>query len=403
MPENSPLKETRLNETVLVDQHKAMDGKLVDFGGWNMPLHYGSQMEEHHKVRQSAGMFDVSHMTVVDVAGRQTKAYLQTLLANDVAKLSVEGKALYSAMLNERGGVIDDLIVYWLGGDSYRLIVNCATREKDLVWLDQQSESFDVDIRERNDVSMIAVQGPQARSIVDGVLDEFYGINADAQSALHDLEIFQGIALNIGLDDSGQNEWFVARTGYTGEDGYELIVPNEKAAEFWQKLFDGGVAPCGLGARDTLRLEAGMNLYGHEMDEQTSPLLANMAWTVSWTPESRDFIGRGALVSQKNEGIEYALVGLVLEDKGVLRAGQRVQQTDVLADVAENKSSEQVDPEAQSGMITSGSYSPTLGKSIALARLPKNYSGSCFVRIRNKLLSAKIVKPNFVRHGKSLV
>ena len=383
-----------LFETVLVDKHRAMGGKLVDFGGWNMPLHYGSQMEEHLQVRRDAGMFDVSHMTVVDVSGADAKRFLRYLLANDVDKLKVSGKALYSAMLNESGGVIDDLIVYLrddLGcnnsgsdssspGDQYRLIVNCATREKDLAWIDAQSSGFDVTIQERSVFAMIAVQGPNARNKVDALLSDH---------ELGDLTVFQGKTLSI----SGK-EWFVARTGYTGEDGYEILLPGEHAENFWQQLADTGVAPCGLGARDTLRLEAGMNLYGHEMDEETSPLVANMEWTVAWSPESRDFIGRSTLEKEKTGGLSHKLVGLVLTGKGVLRAEQVVLASEDI---------ERVDDIDAGGIVTSGSFSPTLSCSVALARVPVHFKGECIVRIRNKMLPVKIVKPAFVRKGLSLI
>lgn len=358
-----------LKTTPLVHAHQVMGAKLVDFGGWNMPLHYGSQVEEHHCVRQTAGMFDVSHMTIVDVRGTEAKAWLQKLLANDVGKLSTPGKALYSGMLNDQGGVIDDLIVY-LMDEGYRVVVNCATREKDLAWMQQQAEGFSVELLERPDLAMIAVQGPQARALVNDL------INAPQ---LSELAVFQGVALD--------NNMFVARTGYTGEDGYEVILPAEAAEEFWQRLHEAGVKPCGLGARDTLRLEAGMNLYGHEMDETVSPLVANMGWTLAWEPASRNFIGRAALEQQKQNGVKEKLVGLVLQDKGVLRAEQKV----VLAE------------SAQEGVITSGSFSPTLGKSIALARVPVEIGVQCQVEIRNKLLQAAVVKPCFVRNGKSVI
>ncbi len=361
-----------LKETVLVEAHKELGAKLVDFGGWNMPLHYGSQIEEHHAVRNGAGMFDVSHMTVVDISGAQSKSFLQVLLANDVARLKVVGKALYSAMLNENGGVIDDLIVY-LTQDGYRLVVNCATREKDLAWICQQAELFEVEVTERPELAMIAVQGPKARVLADDVI----GVD------LSSLSVFQ----SADLSGQGNEGWFVARTGYTGEDGYEVILPKDDAVAFWDALIAAGVSACGLGARDTLRLEAGMNLYGHEMDDEVSPLVANMAWTVAWEPSERNFIGREVLENDRELGLSHKLVGLVLREKGVLRAGQSVH-TKVCED---------------EGVITSGTFSPTLGYSIALARVPLSFSESAEVQIRNKRLPVKIVAPNFVRHGKSLV
>lgn len=360
------------HKTPLYAVHQEMGGKLVDFGGWDMPLHYGSQLEEHHKVRQAAGMFDVSHMTVVDVTGPNAKAYLQRLLANDVAKLdNLVGKALYSGMLNQQGGVIDDLIVYNMDG-WYRVVVNCSTREKDLDWMHAQKSDFDVTLNERADLAMIAIQGPKAIELTQSCLNEAQ------QKISAGLKVFQG--LTVG-------DWFIARTGYTGEDGYEIMLPNTQAESFWRALAGAGVAPCGLGARDTLRLEAGMNLYGHEMDESVSPLSANMGWTISWEPATRDFIGRSALEKQKADPTTQELVGLVLRERGVMRAEQSVA----------------IDGIDTKGIITSGTFSPTLGFSIALARVPKNSATQLQVEMRGKWVSVEKVAPNFVRQGKTLV
>ncbi|MEH6508328.1 glycine cleavage system aminomethyltransferase GcvT [Halopseudomonas aestusnigri] len=356
--------------TPLYDQHLAAGAKMVDFGGWEMPINYGSQLEEHHQVRRAVGMFDVSHMTVVDVAGSEAQAYLQYLLANDVARLKTPGKALYSGMLNEAGGVIDDLIVY-LASDGYRVVVNAATREKDLAWMNSQAESFAVKLTERAELAMIAVQGPQALELVKSV------VNDDRAALISDLKPFQGLA---------SGDWFIGRTGYTGEDGLEIMLPAEQSAEFWQTLLAAGCKPCGLGARDTLRLEAGMNLYGSDMDESISPLAANMAWTIAWEPAERDFIGRQALEAQKAAGDQPKLVGLVLEERAVLRGHQKV----IVDGVGE-------------GEITSGTFSPTLGYSIALARVPRVTGSSAKVEIRGKLLDVRVVKPCFVRNGQSVI
>ena len=353
--------------TALYQKHLESKGKIVDFGGWDMPIHYGSQIEEHHAVRQDVGMFDVSHMTVVDIRGAQAEAYLQKLLANDVAKLKTTGKALYSGMLNAQGKVLDDLIVYRMDG-WFRVVVNCATREKDLAWMRQQAAGFTVDIEERPTFAMIAIQGPNARSKVAQVL------GAEAASIVDELKIFVG---------KPWGEWFLARTGYTGEDGLEIMVPEADAPEFWQNLLAAGVKPCGLGARDTLRLEAGMNLYGSDMDESVSPLAANMGWTIAWEPAERQFIGRSVLEAEKAPGDHPVMVGLVLETRGVLRGHQKV----ICADGAE-------------GEITSGTFSPTLGYSIALARVPATIGASAQVEIRGKLLDVKVVRPPFVRNGK---
>jgi aminomethyltransferase len=356
--------------TPLYDLHLALGAKMVDFGGWDMPLHYGSQVEEHHQVRRDCGVFDVSHMTVVDVQGTQAQAYLQHLLANDVARLQSPGKALYSAMLNEQGGVIDDLIVY-LTDDGYRVVLNASTRDKDLAWMRQQGAEFDVQLHERSELAMLAVQGPHARSKTAELVSQ-----ARAE-LIRTLKPFEG---------QPEGDWFIARTGYTGEDGLEIILPAAEVVAFLNDLVGAGIAPIGLGARDTLRLEAGMNLYGQDMDEAVSPLAANMAWTIAWEPASRGFVGRSALQQQKAEGVTQRLVGLVLEERGVLRAHQ-VVRVEGLGE----------------GEITSGSFSPTLGKSIALARVPAATSERAEVEIRGKWYPVRVVKPSFVRAGKALI
>ena len=358
-------------KTALYDKHIQYGGKIVDFAGWQMPINYGSQIEEHHQVRQDAGMFDVSHMVILDLKGDAVKPFLQYLLANDVAKLKQSGKALYSCMLTEDGGVIDDLIVYYMDDQWFRMVVNAATRDKDIAWISKQAEKFNVAVNERPELAMVAVQGPNARDKALKVLP------IDASQAAADLGRFVGVA---------SGDWFVARTGYTGEDGFEIMVPESEVATFWDALVEAGVKPCGLGARDTLRLEAGMNLYGTDMDETTSPLISGLGWTIALEPAERNFIGRQALEAEKAEGIQQKLVGLVLEDKGVLRGHQKV----VVEGVGE-------------GEITSGTFSPTLKQSIALARVPAATTDRCQVEIRGKLLNARVVKPVFVREGQSLL
>ncbi len=358
-------------QTPLHDEHLRQGAKMVDFAGWDMPIHYGSQVEEHHAVRRGAGMFDVSHMTVVDLGGARCRDFLRLLVANNVDKLQDAGKALYSCMLNERGGVIDDLIIYFLRDDFFRLVVNSATRDKDLAWIGRQAQPFAVRVTERPELAMVAVQGPQARERVLGLLDP------DDRERAALLPPFFAAALD---------DWFIARTGYTGEDGFEIMLPGDAAVALWRGLEAAGVRPCGLGARDTLRLEAGMALYGADMDEDVTPLEAGLNWTVGWEPQDRDFIGRAALERQRAEGVPRKLVGLVLEDRGVLRNHQKV----VVAGIGE-------------GEITSGSFSPTLGRSIALARVPAATGERCQVEIRGRLLEARVVKPPFVRHGEVLV
>jgi aminomethyltransferase len=353
------------SKTALFNAHQQAGAKIVDFGGWDMPINYGSQIEEHHFVRKNVGMFDVSHMTVVDVQGVQSREYLRYLLANDVDKLLIDGKALYSGMLDKNAGVIDDLIVYRMPKD-YRVVVNCGTREKDLTWMAKQAKNFDVELKERADLAMIAVQGPEA-------IDSVKKLKTDDIALIESLAVFQGLE---------KGSWMYCRTGYTGEDGLEVILPNEEAEAFWNDLVEIGVKPCGLGARDTLRLEAGMNLYGSDMDESVSPLESNMAWTVAFSDE-RDFIGKNALLEQKQAGVPNKLVGLVLEARGVLRGHQKVCLN-----------GEEV------GEITSGSFSPTLGYSIALARVSQSLTDACQVDMRGKQIDVKIVKPPFVRFGK---
>lgn len=357
---------TMTKRTALYKQHIKCQGKMVDFGGWEMPIHYGSQIEEHHSVRQKAGMFDVSHMTIVDIKGAKVEIYLSKLLANDVSKInSTPGKALYSCLLNEQGFVIDDLIVYFMQNKWFRVIVNSSTREKDLAWFKSQNKDFCIEIVEQSELAMIAVQGPESIKIANKIL----GVKANFKP-------FSAIELN---------DIFIARTGYTGEDGYEIICPNEQADELWQQFIDAGVTPCGLGARDTLRLEAGMNLYGNDMDESQSPLESGLSWTLAMKDE-RDFIGRTALQKQKNNGLQYKLVGLILEGKGMLRDHQEIVSDGI----------------SQTGEVTSGSFSPTMQKSIAFARIPIAMKGNCLVQIRKKQVPAKIVQPPFVRNGKVL-
>ena len=354
-----------MHRTPLYAAHAAAGARMVEFVGWEMPINYGSQMDEHHYVRSDAGMFDVSHMTVVDIRGREARRYLSYLLANNVARLQQPGKALYSCMLNEKGGVMDDLIAYFLDEEWFRLVVNAATRDKGLAWLERQSTDFSVAVTEHHELAMIAVQGPSARNKVHQVL------------APEDAAAAEGLAPFTG---AFAGELFVVRTGYTGEDGYELLIPDIEGLAYWERLLAAGVNPCGLGARDTLRLEAGMNLYGQDMDEDVTPLESGLSWTVAMK-DDRQFIGRQALEKQQVEGVRNRLAGLVLEDRGVLRPGQKVLT------------------EAGEGLTTSGSFSPTLKKAIALARIPVAASEKCEVEIRGKPLKARIVKPPFVRRG----
>ena len=349
--------------------HKDAGGKLVDFAGWELPVNYGSQIQEHEAVRTDAGMFDVSHMLVSDVSGSQVKAWLQKLLANDVAKLGFVGKALYSPMLNDEGGVMDDLIVYRSNEaeTEYRIVSNAATRDKDLAQFQKIADGFDVNIKPRYDLAMLAVQGPKA-------IEKLLSVKPEWAEVIHNLQAFQG-------EDLG-GDWFVARTGYTGEEGVEVILPATAATAFYQVLRDAGVQPCGLGSRDTLRMEAGMNLYGNDMDDNTSPLLAGMGWTVDLKDEARDFVGKQAVVALKEQGLKEKQVGLLLETRGVLREGMEV-----------------VTPSGK-GVITSGTFSPSLKQSIAIARVPKDTGDVAQVDIRGTLTDVRVLKLPFVRNGK---
>ncbi len=355
-------------KTPLFALHQELGARLVDFGGWEMPVQYGSQIAEHHAVRRGAGVFDVSHMCVIDLRGVLSRPFLGKLLANDVGKLRKPGKALYGCLLNEAGGVLDDLIVYYLGESDFRMVVNAGTRDKDLAWIRRHAAAFEVTVTERTDLAMLAVQGPDARQKVATLLSKE---NADA-------------ALSIGTfygRDVGR--WFIARTGYTGEDGFEVMLPAAEAAALWRGLNEIGVASCGLGARDTLRLEAGMNLYGNDMDEGTNPFESGLTWTVAMEPRERDFIGRSALQAIQTQGVAAQLVGLTLQERGVLRSHQRVMT-----------------PSGE-GQVTSGTYSPTLEKSIALARVPASVTVGSQVQvdIRGKLSTAQVVQPPFTHRS----
>jgi aminomethyltransferase len=359
----------------LYSLHRELGARIVDFGGWDMPVQYSSQIGEHHAVRRAAGVFDVSHMCIVDLKGARVRPFLRMLLANDVEKLVRPGKALYSCMLNESGGVIDDLIVYYLADSWFRLVVNASTRDKDLAWIRRHAREFDVGVLERSELAMLAIQGPEARAKAAKLLSR-----VGAATAL-EIDTF------VGREIDG---WFVARTGYTGEDGFEVMLPASDAERVWRELNALGVASCGLGARDTLRLEAGMSLYGNDMDESTHPFESGLGWTVvmeaAGTARERNFIGLEALRAIKTQGSARKLVGLLLEDRGVLRSHQQV-----------------VVPDVGTGETTSGTFSPTLERSIALARVPTATGQHVQVEIRGKLLNARVVKPPFVRLGQALV
>ena len=381
---------TTPQRTPFYQSHLDANGKLVDFSGWELPINYGSQIEEHEAVRTDAGMFDVSHMVVTDAAGAEAKAWLQKLLANDVAKLKTVGKAIYSGMLNAQGGIIDDLIVYRMNEaeTKYRIVSNAATRDKDLAQFEKVAADFDVQLTERPELAMLAVQGPNA-------IEKLKAAKPAWAATLDGLKPFVGAELEDIEEGDHKEDWFVAKTGYTGEDGVEVILHGDDAAEFYALLLAQGIKPAGLGARDTLRMEAGMNLYGHDMDETISPYECGMAWTLALKDE-RDFIGREALVEKRNQakadGTAMKQVGLLLESRGVLREGMEV----VISD------SEGADSGLR-GIITSGTFSPTLKQSIAIARIPASVADDAVVQVdlrgKGKFVDLRVIKLPFVRNG----
>ncbi|MXZ44631.1 MAG: glycine cleavage system aminomethyltransferase GcvT [Gammaproteobacteria bacterium] len=350
-------------KTALYENHVNLNAQIVDFAGWQMPMRYSSTIDEHHAVRNHAGMFDVSHMLTVDFDGPDSLPFLQKVLASDVGKLATEGQALYTAMLNERGGIIDDLIVYRLNETCFRIVFNAGVADTDMEWVTawQQSTALSVSITPRRDLSIIAVQGPKAIQTVIDLLDCPQLIKTQPFTSMF------------------HNELFIGRTGYTGEDGVEIICPDTQTPKIWSQLYDADVIPCGLGARDTLRLEAGMNLNGQDMSPDHTPYECALTWVLDLTP-SRDFVGQTALEEAHRQGVATKLTGIVLQG-GVMRSGYEVQSN------------------AGLGTITSGSFSPTLGYSVALARVPRAATGECSVLIRNKQRTGKIVRPPFVRHG----
>lgn len=350
--------------TPLYEAHVEAGARMVEFAGWELPIRYGSLVEEHRAVRTAAGLFDVSHMTVVDIQGGGARAGLRHLLANDVDKIREAGQAIYGCMLNEAGGIIDDLITYRIEDDFYRLVVNAATRESDLAWMQAQLAEYDLKVLERDDLAMIAIQGPDAVAHV---------VEALGAGRVQELKPFRSVC---------HGDFFIARTGYTGEDGCEMILPADLAAPLWRKFMDRGVVPCGLGARDSLRLEAGLNLYGQDMDTETTPLESNLAWTVAFEPTDRTFIGRAALEAQRSAGATRKLVGLLFSAGGIPRRGATVYAA------------------AGEGVVTSGGFSPTLQRPIAMARIPVDSRGEVEVELRGRRLGARVVKLPFVRNGK---
>lgn len=353
-----------MNKTTLFEQHKNLGAKMVDFGGWSMPINYGSQINEHKVVRSDVGIFDVSHMSIFDLSGSEQEEFLKYLLPNDVNKIKNSGRALYSPLLNNDGGILDDLIVYNLG-THYRIISNCATRSQNHDWFLKQSKNYDVKIKLMRDLSIVAIQGPNSEYILDKI--GIYNLNTMSD---FDVKIY--------------NSSMIAKTGYTGEEGFEVVIDNSDVESFWMDLLGAGASPIGLGARDTLRLEAGLNLYGSDMDINNNPYESNLAWTIDLIDKNRDFIGKIALEDIKKDTYKE-LKGIILRDKGILRSHQLVEHS------------------AGNGEILSGSYSPSFGFSIAFARLDKGHNGEGRVKIRNNEFKVEIVSPPFIRKGKMLI
>jgi aminomethyltransferase len=353
-------------KTPLHDNHVRRGAKLIDFGGWRMPLHFTSLLAEHHAARRDAGLFDVSHMAITDLSGRDVRIFLQGLLANDAGKLEQPGTALYSCMLRDDGGILDDLIVYRLAPDLYRIVSNAATRAKDLAWIGARAAGHELELAERTDLGLLALQGPGALHVLEASLPDL-AVQGQALAAFQCVEA---------------NGVFIARTGYTGEDGFEISLPAAGIEAVWDGLLASGATPCGLGARDTLRLEAGLNLYGQDMDEEITPWECGLAWTVA-LGDSREFVGRTALEGQRASGVTRQRVGLALEGPGVMRVGYPLTTS------------------RGAGMITSGSFSPTLARSIALARVPAGAQGWAEVSVRGQARRALIVRPPFVKNGRS--
>tara|TARA_B100001758_G_scaffold207012_1_gene187933 strand:+ start:938 stop:1999 length:1062 start_codon:yes stop_codon:yes gene_type:complete len=352
-----------MNKTALNKSHIELGAKMVNFSNWEMPISYTSLIKEHNAVRNAAGIFDVSHMSVFDFDGGDQVAFFEKIFANDIKKISQDNKAIYGALLNEKGRILDDLIIYH-AKDKFRLVSNCSTREQNRNWYEKHAIDFGVEVIERSDLGILAIQGPDA---LNKIL-EIKGIDA----RVNDLPSF-------GCLFDGDKLY--ARTGYTGEDGLELIVPIKDINLLWEQAIEQGCVPIGLGARDTLRLEAGLNLYGNDMTINNHPYESNLGWTIDMSDENRQFIGKEALLSI-DQNKSQKITGIILQDKGVLRSGYEIIH------------------EQGKGVVLSGSYSPTLQSSIGLARVDRGYQKNGKVIIRNKELNIDFVSPRFLGRGK---
>ena len=294
-----------MNKTPLHNAHIQLGAKMVNFSNWEMPISYSSLIEEHNAVRTSAGIFDVSHMSVFDFDGDNQVAFFKKIFANDIKKIYKDNKAIYGALLNEEGGILDDLIIYH-ANNKFRLVSNCSTREQNKQWLEKHALEFGVKVMERSDMGILAIQGPDALNKIQGVKE----IDAQVNTLQSFGCMFEGDKL-------------YARTGYTGEDGLELIVPTQDINHLWDQALEMGCTPVGLGARDTLRLEAGLNLYGNDMTINNHPYESNLGWTIDMSDKNREFIGKNALLSI-DQSKSQKIVGIILQDKGVLRSGYEI-------------------------------------------------------------------------------
>ena len=359
---SSPAKRTPLYEW-----HKARGARFTPFAGWEMPVQYKSIVQEHNAVRKGVGIFDISHMGQVFAEGPEALPFLQKLCTNDIAKCA-PGKAMYSHLCDERGGVIDDIFVYCFDSARYLIVVNASTSEKDFSWMEKHKMSGVTLAHKSSELSMIAVQGPKAVSVLS--------------------KIFKPVPERhrIAEERFGTHPAFVCRTGYTGEDGCELIVPNEGIVELTEAVMeagkDAGIEPCGLGARDTLRLESGYLLYGNDVDEQHTPLEAGVGWVVKF--DKGDFIGRAALLRQKESGVSRKLTAFKLKERGIPRHGSKIF-----------RDGEEI------GAVTSGTFSPSLQAGIALGYVPSGAQGAFAIECLGKPVPAETVKLPFYSGSKS--
>ncbi|MBQ4122570.1 glycine cleavage system aminomethyltransferase GcvT [bacterium] len=361
--------------TYLYNEHVKANAKIVDFAGWEMPVQYTSIIEEHNNVRKNAGLFDVSHMGEIFVSGKDALSFLQTFFPQNVAKLN-DTMALYCQFTNENGGIVDDLIVYKLKDNEYLLVVNASRVDVDYEWLVAHKNDFEVIIENKSDVySMVALQGPNAAEIL-----ALAGYEKEKQPK----------TFHIKQDKFIGEDVFISRTGYTGEDGFEIIIRNEKIAELWQLLLEKGqnlgIMPIGLGARDTLRLESAMSLYGHELDEDTTPLEAGLKWTID-KDKQENYIGKNVIQNQLQNGIRKKLIAFKMIDRAIARHGYEIY-----------KNNEQI------GIVTSGCISPTLNINIGFGYVSDTnlkINDTIQIMVRNKLYNAQITEKNFIKkHNK---